>query len=129
MLGTDHSDPLAPFEPLLDALAQRIVDKWLDATDARMVPQSISPLGPRAHRNAVKRRIANNEGGASIRGRRHLLTREALAEELRLRPPPKADPETVSGSPAPKPKSGGDRVSAFQAQLLKKIRAAGGGDE
>lgn len=117
------SDPLAAFAPLLDALADRVVDKWLTATSTRMVAQAGSPLGPRRHRAAVKRRIDNGEGGAAItdRGRRFMLTHEALREELRIKPPEprKKRADEHPGEEASKPR---DRVSDFQADLLKKLR-------
>jgi hypothetical protein len=136
-LNAPPPDPLASFGPLLDALADRIVDRWLASTSSRMVAQAGSPLGTRVHRNAVKRRLANGEGGAAItdRGRRFMLTHEALQEELGLRPPPSPDRDVKPGKPS-QPKPGGkstgpsgsshtaprDRVSDFQADLLKKLR-------
>jgi hypothetical protein len=130
-------DPLEALSPLLDALADRIVDRWLASTATRMVAQTGSPLGSRKHRDAVKRRMQSGEGGASIVGRRHYLTHEALQQELGMAPrPPRGGgkqrggdgAETAGSSPAPKPKSGGDRVSAFQKALLAKVRAAGNSD-
>lgn len=47
-----------------------------------MLDQSASPLGSRRHCTAVKRRIARGEPGAAIVGRKHLLSPEALSEEL-----------------------------------------------
>ncbi len=49
-------------------------DGWID--------QGASPLG-RKHNGAVRRRLAAGEAGADIVGRRHLLTPDALAEEVR----------------------------------------------
>jgi hypothetical protein len=46
-----------------------------------MVSQHGSPLGPRRHRAAVKRRKSLGLPGAQIYGRDYLLSREALAEE------------------------------------------------
>jgi hypothetical protein len=46
------------------------------------VDQKHSPLGSRRHCAAVRRRRAEALGGAEIIGKRHLLTRAALAEEL-----------------------------------------------
>ncbi len=128
MLGADHIDPLAPFEPLLDSLAERIVDKWLEKTDLRMVPQSVSPLGPRKHRDAVKRRLRNNEGGAQIdqRGRRFLLTREAIAEEMKRSRSKPADPEATPGpSPAspPMPPTQSPDVAAYARDLLTRVQS------
>jgi hypothetical protein len=68
--------------PLLDALADRIVAKLTAGERAGMVDQVSSPLGRRRHCAAVRRRVAAGNDGAAIVGRRHLLSREALAEEL-----------------------------------------------
>jgi hypothetical protein len=48
-----------------------------------MIDQASSPLGRRRHCTAVRRRRDRGEPGASIVGRRHLLSPEALSEELR----------------------------------------------
>lgn len=48
----------------------------------RWIDQEESPLGPRLHNPAVRRRLAEGKGGARIRGRIHELTPEALQEEL-----------------------------------------------
>lgn len=76
-------DPLAPFAGLIEAVAQRVAARVLGALDSGMIDQASSPLGSRRHRAAVDRRVANGEGGAFKRGRKCLLTREALTEELR----------------------------------------------
>lgn len=47
-----------------------------------MIDQSASPLGNRRHCTAVQRRIAKGLPGASIVGRKHYLTPEALQAEL-----------------------------------------------
>ena len=47
---------------------------WLD--------QSSSPLGNRRHAAACRRRIAAGDGTAAQIGRRFLMTREAVREEL-----------------------------------------------
>ena len=72
-----------PFAPLIDAIAEAVVAK-LASTTHRMVSQHGSPLGPRIHRKAVKRRLERGLPGAAISpdGRRFMLTHEALAEEL-----------------------------------------------
>jgi len=46
------------------------------------VDQTTSPLGQRRHCAAVKRRIAAGDEVAAIVGRRHLLSQQALANEL-----------------------------------------------
>jgi hypothetical protein len=71
----------ALLEPLCDVLADKLAMR-LERGQARLVSQSRSELGPRQHRAAVQRRIANDEGGAYIRGRKHLLTLEAYHDEL-----------------------------------------------
>lgn len=73
------------WEALLDELAERIaarVFERLRQGEPGMVAQGESPLGPRRHCNAVKRRVARHQPGAAIIGRRHLLSQEALREEL-----------------------------------------------
>ncbi len=71
-------------------LIARITAEELRGGDPRRVAQGLSPLGPRKHIAAVKRRIAEEiEAGEApgTRGaykvdRTFLLTQEALAEEL-----------------------------------------------
>jgi hypothetical protein len=72
--------------------AQGQGDEW--------VLQKGSPLGNRKHCAAVRRRLANSEGGAAIRGKRFLLTTRALAEELDRGGPPPA-PTLAKTSPKP----------------------------
>lgn len=61
------------------------------------VDQRASALGSRRHCAAVRRRLAKGEPGAAVVGRRHLLSAESLAEELRgLKGPRRsAGPESV----------------------------------
>jgi len=67
----------------LELIVMRAVRKALSAAaDEGMVSQTGSPLGPRRHAEAVKRRIATGAPGAAKVGRRYLLTQDALAEEL-----------------------------------------------
>jgi hypothetical protein len=78
-----NSAVLQAIEPYIDAIADRIAAR-MNAGRERMINQRDSELGPRRHRAAVKRRLANQEGGAGITpdGRRFLLTPEAVREEL-----------------------------------------------
>lgn len=117
-------DALAPLAPLVELLADRIVDKWLERTDSRMIPQGVSPLGPRKHRDAVKRRVRNNEGGAAIteRGRKFLLTREALAEELRGRGKPEPPPEPPPSPPTPSPSTQSPDAAAYARDLITRMQ-------
>jgi hypothetical protein len=69
---------------LLEELANRVataVAERLRAPVPTMVSQHGSPLG-RKHNGVVRRRLGRNEPGASIVGRLHYLSHEALAEEL-----------------------------------------------
>lgn len=69
---------------------------WLD--------QSRSPLGPVRHCRAVKRRVERGEPGASIVGRKHLLSPEALQDELEQQSKAKRSGATKPadvGTPAP----------------------------
>jgi hypothetical protein len=74
-------------DEVIDRIACRVVEK-LRAAPTGMTDQSGSPLGRRRHCSAVRRRIASGESGAAIVGRKHLLSQEALSEELhRLKKP------------------------------------------
>lgn len=70
----------------LDVFAARIADGVLQRlTTAQVIDwidQARSPLGPRRHRTAVLRRLGRGEPGAVLVGRRHLLSKEAMNEEL-----------------------------------------------
>lgn len=72
------------WDQFADLVADKVLDRlrggghgWFD--------QSASPLGRRRHIAAVRARIASGAGGAAIIDRRHLLSREALSEELERR--------------------------------------------
>jgi len=71
---------LAPIADALDALAKAV--RALDDDREALVDQTTSPLGPRVHCKAVKRRLAAGATGASIVGRRHFLSADALQQEL-----------------------------------------------
>lgn len=67
----------------LDAIADAIADRVVERLGGgAQIDQRGSPLGSRRHHEAVRRRLAAGKPGAAIVGRRHLLTREALDEEL-----------------------------------------------
>jgi hypothetical protein len=75
----------ALFEALLNEIGDRVavrVAARLRADEPGMIAQSRSPLGRRRHCAAVKRRVAQHEFGAAVVGRQHLLSPEALAQEL-----------------------------------------------
>lgn len=62
---------------IFDAAASEATDERLDWVD-----QSSSPLGSRRHIAAVRRRMTLGSDGAAQVGRRFLLSRDALTEEL-----------------------------------------------
>ncbi len=79
----------------------RLMKAELRGTDVRWVEQAFSPLGPRIHIAAARRRIAEADArgvpwlelGVGMRGKRvFLLTPESVAEELGRRPMRKATP-------------------------------------
>jgi hypothetical protein len=84
---------------------------------AGMIDQTESDLGPKRHCAVVRSRIKENEPGAIIIGRRHLLSPEAYAEECerRFRPPAKA----IDRRPVSAP--GNDEVRAVLERLSRKL--------
>jgi hypothetical protein len=131
--GPVNSAVLQAFEPYIDALAERLAER-LERRRGRMINQHDSELGPRRHRDAVKRRIANGEGGAGRAGRDYLLTREAMREELagkggRGKPssgapapaaPPSGDGPPTGGSAG---KSRSRDLSNFEREVMSGLRA------
>jgi len=88
-------------DQLLDELAERLaarVAERLRGGDPGMVEQTGSPLGNRRHCSAVRRRVARAEPGAAIVGRRHLLSPEALSEELTRVSTRRAPPEPAESA-------------------------------
>jgi hypothetical protein len=89
----------SPLEALVSQVTQEVARLVLDGLRAGSDPdwfdQSRSPVGNRRHCSIVRRRIAEGKPGAAIAGRRLLLSREALEEELARgsEKPPKVDPE------------------------------------
>jgi len=80
----------SPAEDVLGPLARLIARAVVEELRPKgeWVDQHESELGPRLHCAAVRRRRAEGLGGAAIKGRRHLLTREALQEEMMRCPKP-----------------------------------------
>lgn len=68
-------------DDLVDRIAARVAER-LRTVEPGMVDQGASPLGRRRHCAAVRRRLARGEAGAAVVGRRHLLSADALGEEL-----------------------------------------------
>jgi hypothetical protein len=132
----DHGGPgvgpndgvLQAFEPYIEALAERLAER-LERRRARMINQHESELGPRRHREAVKRRLDNGEGGAGRAGRNYLLTVEAIREELaRKGGRGKAPPVPAGDGPAPPSggtgaKSRGRELGDFERELMSGLRA------
>ncbi len=84
-------------------------DDWVD--------QSASPMGSRLHCAAVRRRRAEGKGGAAIKNRRHLLTREALAEEMMHSPKPGLRKAGPRGVPAQAPERKGSVAESAKARI------------
>jgi hypothetical protein len=82
----------AILDGLVDLIAERVVQK-LGGDGSDWVDQSASPLGPRRHRRAVNDRLASGRPGASRIGRKCLLSREALEEELATKGRKKGTPD------------------------------------
>lgn len=80
MKGAEEA--LAAFARVLAPFVAREVVRELRASDGDMIAQAGSPLGPRRHAAAVRRRVAAGQSGAVVAGRKLLLSREALAEEM-----------------------------------------------
>lgn len=68
------------FDRLTDVLAEKTVSKM--AASQVWINQKDSPLGPRRHCAAVRRRVGEGKEDATILGKRFLLTQEALNEEM-----------------------------------------------
>ena len=97
----DLTSSVDPFELFVEAVADKVIERLGRSANAAWIDQSASPLGRCRHCAAVKRRVANGEGGGRIVGRRHELSPEALQHEVdtvsrgRLRRTTKAEPSNV----------------------------------
>jgi hypothetical protein len=106
------------------AFAQEVAKelaKELRAANDEWVSQINSPLGPRVHCSMVRRRVARGLPDAVIDGKRFLMTREALVEEMRARgmkrPLAKTEPEGAAEAVAEPP-------TGVKARLLRKLGRA-----
>lgn len=134
---SDHEGPgvspvssavLQAFEPYIDALADRLAER-LERRRGRMINQYDSELGARRHREAVKRRMDNGEGGAGRAGRNYLLTKEAVREEL-ARKGGKGKGTPAAGGDDRGPAAGGSdaksrarELSEFERDVMTGLRA------
>ena len=109
-MTTPNLTPL--LEAFADMVAARVIER-LRATDQDMVSQTRSPLGSRRHCAAVRRRVAAGQHGAFVVGRKHLLTQEALQEELAMQ-----KPRNLS-VPVPATPSIADELSSAIAQMKR----------
>jgi hypothetical protein len=85
---------------LADLVADRVVAR-MSAGQPGWIDQNASPLGPKRHCAAVRRRVAKGLPGAATVGRRHLVSPESLSEELaatsrRCKSPGTASPSSVT---------------------------------
>jgi hypothetical protein len=82
---------VSPLECLLEALADQVAAKVVQQLTAGSLPgfvdQGGSPLGRRKHIKAVRRLVAADAPGAAIVGRRYLLSKDALVQELAAQKP------------------------------------------
>ncbi len=115
-MGQDGSNMA---EQLLRYFA-KLVAAELRGADVSLVSQSTSPLGARLHNAAVRRRIAEHArgelaiSGASVVGKRHYLTQEALAEELG-----RASGPTVAKTKGRPATPDGDEQAAYDATMSR----------
>jgi hypothetical protein len=101
---------------LADRLASRVLER-LRGGEPGMLDQASSPLGRRRHCAAVKRRVGRGEPGAAIVGRRHLLSAEALADEL----------ARSSGSSVASDTDGLQAAGSIRTELERELRLVRGG--
>lgn len=107
-------------DEVLSEFAARVaalVVERLQAGAPGMIDQSASALGRRRHCAAVKRRVASGATGAAIVGRRHLLSQEALSEELARA---SSKRETSAGKPA---------AGSVRGELERELRLVRGGQK
>lgn len=105
------------FDGFFDELVARVADgvaERLRAGESKMIGQAASPLGSRRHCGAVKRRMAQGKPGAAIVGRRHLLSAEALADELQSAGGRRGAPLSAT-------------KSSVRAELLAELESISGG--
>lgn len=101
MKGAEDLVELArTFGRIVERIAERETQGGDDDDD--WVDQSRSDLQPRLHCAAVRRRLEEGLGGATIKHRRHLLTRAALREEM-MRSPKPGLRKTTGKAPQPGP--------------------------
>ena len=106
-------DLSAALDVLARAVARHVVAELRSGETGDFVDQHRSPLGSRRHVAATRRRIAHGESGAAQVGRRFLLSREAVTEEL----------EAVSTAPRrPRP----ERALSVGAELRAELGLARG---
>ena len=72
----------ALLDGLLDLIAERVVERLRAGNRDGLVAQDESPLGARRHCGAVRKLVAKGVPGAAIVGRRYLLSREHVDQEL-----------------------------------------------
>jgi len=108
-----------PFGALLEGFARQVahyvVAELRTADCGGMLDQHASPLGSRRHCACVRARVAAGDPGAAIIGRRHLLSPEALGEELQAT-------STKTRKPA-KPKRSTEKPATVREELEAELGA------
>jgi hypothetical protein len=127
--GVKSRDAIADaLDELASIIAERVWLRFQQGTP-NMIDQSKSPLGRRRHCYAVRRRISEHQPGAAVVGRRHLLTQEALTEELSRLGFGDRRPTTGRASPTPsKGESVADKLRR-ELGLLKDARRRGASED
>lgn len=110
------SDLIAGIEALTDLIADK-VEARMRRPNGEWIEQTGSPLGPRVHVAAVKRRVIAGEPGARIDNRRYYLTPEALQEELARRHGKSLEKTVLRPTPVTKSAAKNDMLA-----LLRSVR-------
>lgn len=104
------------------SLAQAVSRELQGISGTEWIDQHESELPARTHCAAARRRLAEGLGGAEIVGRRHLLTRAAMLDEMTHCPKPglrKALPRPAKPGKPPAGEGTLDRLRAIRARQKK----------
>jgi hypothetical protein len=125
-VAKDLHELVQAFARIVERIAERDAPTQLDGWLDQHSPEAA--FGVRWHCRAVRRRRAEGKPGAVIEGRRYLLTREAMNEEIMRSPKPglRKCPPLLSGPrDATPPPSRRDTVAETTAARLRMIRQRG----
>lgn len=117
MSSIDSDELAAAIQTLAGAIAAAVVRELRQPGEDQWVSQADSPLGSRLHCRAVRRRVNAGDPGAAIVRRKHLLSNQALAEELRRQPAQKRK--------SSRPGAGAGKAESSVENLRQRLRAVG----